>query len=111
MPVRLASTVYNSPDVNFVEAQKQKKSMLEKALLDGVVGLPTARQVAGRGDGVVVGIIDSGFDLSHPAFRDAAGALRVDALLVQFDNGADQEFTTAQLEAGWGPGGARPGLR
>jgi subtilisin family serine protease len=110
VPVRLASTVYDSADVSFVEAQKQKKSMLEKALVDGVVGLPNARKVAGRGSGVVVGIIDSGFDLSHPAFRDAAGALRVDALLVQSVNGADQEFTTAQLQAGWADGGARPGF-
>ena len=110
VPVSLASTIYESADVSFVEAQKEKKAMLEKALLDGVVGLPAGRQVTGSGAGVVVGIIDSGFDLSHPAFRDAAGALRVDALLVHSANGGTQEFTTAQLEAGWGPGGARPGF-
>jgi subtilisin family serine protease len=110
LPLRLASTVYNSDDVTFVEAQKQKKSMLERALLDGTVGLPADRRVAGRGTGVVVGIIDTGFDLSHAAFRDAANVLRVDALLVQSENGADQEFTTAQLQAGWVTGGARPGF-
>ena len=110
VPVRLCSTVYDAPDVSFVESQKQKKSMLEKALLDGVVGLPAARQVANRGTGIVVGIINSGFDLSHPVFRNAAGALRVDALLVQSEDGTNREFTTAQLQAGWAPGGNKPGF-
>jgi subtilisin family serine protease len=33
-----------------------------------------------RGKGVVVGIVDWGFDFGHPAFRDAAGNTRIDAL-------------------------------
>src|SRR5262249_18384453 len=36
-----------------------------------------------RGEGVLVAIIDLGFDLSHPCFRDSGGRLRVDALLDQ----------------------------
>lgn len=33
-----------------------------------------------RGQGVVLGVIDWGFDIAHPAFRDAAGQSRVLAL-------------------------------
>ncbi|MBH5385895.1 S8 family serine peptidase [Bradyrhizobium diversitatis] len=113
VPVKKASIVYEHANVRFVEAQKQKRTMLEKALVDGMVGLPSSRKVAGRGDGVVVGIIDSGFDLSHPAFRDGNNKLRVDALLEQKFNGTTfsaREFSTAQLEAGWNTGGNRPGF-
>jgi subtilisin family serine protease len=112
VPVKKASILYEHAKVRFVEAQKQKKTMLEKALVDGVVGLPNSRKVTGRGDGVVVGIIDTGFDLSHPAFRDGNMNLRVDALLVQTFNGTSfsvREFSTAQLETGWRAGGNRPG--
>ena len=113
VPVKKAGILYEHANVRFVEAQKQKRTMLEKALVDGAVGLPNDRKVKGRGDGVVVGIIDSGFDLSHPAFRDGNKKLRVDALLVQTFNGTSfsvREFSTAQLETGWKTGGNRPGL-
>ncbi|MDB5580002.1 MAG: subtilase family protein [Bradyrhizobium sp.] len=110
VPVKKASILYDHAEVTFVEAQKQKKTLLEKALVEGVVGLPNNRKVKGRGDGVVVGIIDTGFDLSHPAFRDGNGKLRVDALLVQASNGSKRQFSTAQLEAGWRAGGKRPGF-
>jgi subtilisin family serine protease len=56
---------------------------------------------------VLIGIVDSGFDLSHPAFRDQNGALRVEALLDQTNR--SREYTTAQLERGWS-GTARPGF-
>ncbi len=61
------------------------------------------------GTGVVIGVIDSGFDLSHPCFRDANGNMRVDALLEQHVSGSAKQYTTSQLETGW-KNGARPGL-
>ena len=71
------------------------------------------RTVSETGKGVLVGIVDSGFDLSHPMFRDASGKLRVERLL---DQTTGQEFPSAQLETGWngvanpdGPGGDENG--
>jgi subtilisin family serine protease len=114
VPLKSARVLYEHADVRYVEALKQKRTLLEKALVEGAVGLPANRDFAGEGEGVVVGIIDSGFDLSHPLFRDSAGQLRVDALLVQSFNESTgrfstREFSTAQLAAGWRAGGARPG--
>jgi subtilisin family serine protease len=115
VPLRKANLLYETADVRYVEALKQKRPLLEKALVDGTVGLPDKRMVEGEGGGVVVGIIDSGFDLSHPAFRDSAGRLRVDALLEQSYNARTEKYstrtyTTARLEAGWKKHGARPGF-
>jgi subtilisin family serine protease len=59
------------------------------------------RSVAETGQGVLVGIVDSGFDLGHPMFRDAAGNLRVRALL---DQQTGLTFDRAQLVQGWGIG-------
>jgi Subtilase family len=49
-----------------------------------------------------VAVIDSGFDLNHPMFRDSTGGLRVEALLDQSNN--DREYTKWQLETAWANG-------
>ena len=47
-------------------------------VLQGTDGLPQAF----TGKGVVVGIIDSGFDFLHPSFKDAEGNLRIKAVFI-----------------------------
>ncbi len=89
-----------------LQTKKKSKPHLEAALPEAqVLGAGGARLVQENGNGVVLGIVDSGFDLSHPMFRDAQGRLRVDALL---DQETDREFNTAQLEQGWA-NGSNPG--
>jgi subtilisin family serine protease len=106
IPISRAADIYGHASVRYVEAVKEKKTLMEAALVEAAVGLPNMRRRPETGDGVVIGIVDTGFDLSHPMFRDAQGKLRVDALLDQKTN---KEFSPAQLQAGWSPGGARPG--
>lgn len=91
--------------------KKQKKLHLDRGSVDCRLRAKIGgkRVVEEDGTGVVVGIVDSGFDLSHPMFRDSAGKLRVEALLEQSDDGSSKEFTTAQLEKGWTGSGKRPG--
>ncbi len=101
----LASLV-NSAYVKRVQIKKRSRLHLDRlqpdiALVDG----GGSRSVPEDGDGVLIGVVDSGFDLSHPAFRDANGNLRVNGLL---DQGTDTEFTTAQLAQGWA-NGTNPG--
>jgi subtilisin family serine protease len=95
--------------VRHVQTKKRSQMHLDAALPDIGLIAPQAgpRPVAEDGAGVLVGIVDSGFDLSHPMFRDSAGKLRVDALLDQTLPQA-REFTTAQLESKWA-GGSGPG--
>ncbi|TDC52901.1 hypothetical protein E1212_07085 [Jiangella ureilytica] len=56
----------------------------------GDVRRPPELNAAGlTGDGVVVGVVDWGLDVDHPAFRDAAGRTRLLALWDQRDGRAD----------------------
>jgi subtilisin family serine protease len=93
------------PQVRRVQSKKVAQPHLDLALPD--IGLRAdqngARPVEQDGADVLVGIVDSGFDLSHPMFRDAAGRLRVDGLLDQTRDPV-QEFTTEQLETAWAAG-------
>ncbi|HEY0371404.1 MAG TPA: S8 family serine peptidase [Thermoanaerobaculia bacterium] len=96
------------PEVLRVQTKRRKRPTLDHVAgdigLTAAIGTPRIVEETGRG--VFVGIIDSGFDLSHPAFRDASGNLRVTALLEQHDDGTETVFTTEELEEAWHDGGA-----
>lgn len=69
------------PDVENVDAGNSVKAMTDLAReyshVDALhVGLPDfPRSFAGKG--VLIGVIDTGFDFMHPAFRDAGGNSRI----------------------------------
>ena len=94
------------PAVRRVQSKKRSRPRLTAVLPEIGLLASGTRTVAEDGTGVLIGVVDTGFDLSHPAFRDCHGALRVEGLLDQ-TNG-DREYTTAQLESGW-QRAARPG--
>jgi subtilisin family serine protease len=92
--------------VRRVQTKKTSQPHLDAVGPDIGLGPLGSRPVPEDGTGVVVAVVDSGFDLSHPMFRDAAGNLRVDALLDQTRQA--REFSTADLEQGW-RNGTNPG--
>jgi subtilisin family serine protease len=102
IPLGHADQIYSREEVSKVHTLKTKHILLERALAAADVANGASRLVAQTGNGVFVAIIDSGFDLSHPMFRDSTGGLRVEALLDQSDN--DREYTKRQLEAAWANG-------
>ncbi len=64
----------------FVDIDKPVQKRLDAARIDtrtalvhGGTGLPKAY----KGEGVILGIIDSGFDFTHPTFRSSADNLRI----------------------------------
>jgi subtilisin family serine protease len=99
-------TVLADPAVHRVQTKKQSQPTLTETLPEIGLLRQGARQIQEDGTGVLIGVVDSGFDLSHPAFKDANGNLKVEALLDQ--TAGDREYTPAQLENGWA-GNARPG--
>lgn len=58
-------------------------------------GLPRAF----RGEGVVVGVLDSGIDVTHPDFNTGAGT-RLHFLLEYLSGGGENTWTRAQINAG-----------
>jgi subtilisin family serine protease len=87
------------PGIARIQTKKQSAPHLtavfpEIGLLTQSTGL---RAVPEDGSGVLIGVVDSGFDLSHPAFHDESGNLRVEALLDQVDG--SRELNAAQLSA------------
>lgn len=92
-----------------ITTKKQKQLLLDAALKDiGLLAPTVPRAVPETGAGVFIGIVDSGFDLSHPMFYDSSGKLRVKALLDQTQSG-NPEFDTAALISKLSSGGVQPG--
>ena len=101
--------------ISKIETKKRRLLHLDNANTQIGLHVPATgqRAISETGTGVVIGVVDSGFDLTHPMFRDGSGNLRVDALLDQYTG---KEFSTAELESGWngvlnpsGPGGDENG--
>ncbi len=103
-----ASQLLKDVRVQRVQTKKDHQLHLDAAATDvALVDATSTRLVVETGKDVFVGIVDSGFDLSHPMFRDSTGKLRVEGLLDQ-NGAAPVEFTRAQLETGWA-NGTNPG--
>jgi len=93
-------------EVDRIERMVVHRPQLDRALpAAGFVPSPSGEsELQPDGSGTLIGIIDTGFDLSHPAFRDRNGHLRVDALLVQEQGRQQQEYSTSDLENAWASG-------
>ncbi len=94
-------TLIHNPDVHRLQSKKLHVPHLDKVSLDvGILTTAGKRAIAETGKGVLIGIVDTGFDLAHPMFS-SRGNLRVDALL---DQTTGKEYTTAQLSKAWSKG-------
>lgn len=92
--------------VKRIQTKKRKALHLTEALdnIGLTNGVGGARTVQEDGNGVLIGVVDSGFDLTHPMFWNG-NDLRVEGLL---DQVANRSFTRNQLinrlNAGGDPG-------
>ena len=93
--------VIQLPHVDRVQSKKRSQPHLTGVRLDiGQTATPGGpRQVHEIGEDVLIAVIDSGFDLTHPMFLDSAGKPRVEGLLVQSRDGTQQEFTAEEVAA------------
>jgi hypothetical protein len=84
------------PAVRYVEASTKLKLHSDLAHVSSGLVRAGVRTVPQTGAGVLVGIVDTGIDVSHPAFR-SAGKTRIVNYLDQF---TDQEFDSTKIDAG-----------
>jgi subtilisin family serine protease len=85
-----------------IVTQKESLPSLNKVLPDiHAISQDGKRSFPEDGTGVLIGVVDTGFDLTHPMFRDANGKLRVEGLLDQVDG---KEFDAEGVEHAWASG-------
>ena len=108
MPSARIPELHEFKEIEFIERPKSLSLSLRQAMSDACITPVHTQNADGyglRGNGVVIGIIDSGIDFTHPDFRDGKdGSSRVLYLWDQlgtnnppegFYNGT--EYTNAQL--------------
>jgi subtilisin family serine protease len=87
LPVANVPTLEKLPGLRRVEASRPLCSALDNALPESKVPVPQEatggrmqQAMRHRGDGVIVGIIDSGIDITHRSFRNDDGSSRILAI-------------------------------
>lgn len=100
LPLSQYQTIAGSEAIDYVDISAKRHTLMDVSRpeigIDDVhagVGLPQAF----LGDGVIVGIVDSGLDLNHADFRHPNGTTRV--LYLQ-EACTGQTYTAAQINAG-----------
>jgi subtilisin family serine protease len=88
--------------VRYVEAAMKRKHLNDNALEDTKVtlvhsGSGLSQQY--RGDGVVVGVLDTGIDFSHPDFSNGAGNSRIQYLMDMRTDGSNGIWSKAQMDS------------
>ncbi len=106
IPITAAYQVAELSNVQSVSISEQSKMLLNLSRVEAKVDAihaGTGLDRAYRGNGVAVGVLDSGIDITHPDFQVAANNTRIQALLDYGNSGqtgAPTEFTKAQIDAG-----------
>ncbi len=100
------------PEIEFMEKPKHIYFNLNAGrsascinAVQGTAGVDSSvspgQRLALTGKGVLIGIIDSGIDYMHPAFRNEDGSTRIAYL---WDQSADREQSAGRIPAGYGFG-------
>lgn len=116
IPLSLLSQLENHPAVEFVELSRPAHPMLDQSAHMVGADLLWGRPSAIRGSGVVIGIVDAGFDFHHVDFRDPnTGQTRIQSLWDQAattggvtppEYGYGREYSRLQINADLNPGPA-----
>jgi subtilisin family serine protease len=91
MPVNVLHQVAELPFVRYIQLARTPRTQLDKAHQATQMTRVQAGELgeqAYTGEGIVIGVIDAGFDYSHPAFSDpATGKLRISRVWEQSATG------------------------
>ena len=89
MPAARIPELYQYKEIEFAELPKRLSLSLREAMSHACVAPVHTERAGGlRGKGVLIGIIDSGIDFTHPDFRDPDGNSRVMYLWDQLGTGS-----------------------
>jgi len=99
-PVEALRALADEPAVRFVEISRRRPALLNASRVE--IGAEKVHQGAGlpqayQGEGVIVGVLDSGIDFTHPDFKDANGS-RLQYLLEFTQGGGQNVWTKSDLD-------------
>ncbi len=101
IPLNSLKALSQMDNIIYIEASKKVKPSLDISVPETGANLlrggvpPSWTGIAGKD--VIIGVIDTGIDLTHPDFRDAAGKTRILYLL---DQTTGQECTNDMIDGG-----------
>ncbi len=101
LPIENLPLLAKEPCVKYVETSKKSELQLDASRVE--IGANKVHQgynlpQAYQGEGVIVGVIDSGIDFTHPDFSDANGT-RIKYLLEYTNDGGQKEWTKNQIDS------------
>ena len=94
VPESAMDEVADAVEVEFVEKPKRLYFAVREGIQASCITPLQSARYNLTGKGVIVAILDSGIDYSHPDFRNADGSTRILAL---YDETLDREFTAEQI--------------
>jgi subtilisin family serine protease len=108
IPLSKIEKLEASPAIRFIELARPLFPTLDQAVPYAQINTLHTATPPVRGNGVIVGVIDSRLDIYHPDFRTATGATRVLFLWDQFlsPTGTEAGPPTASALPGFMPAGA-----
>lgn len=94
VPEAVMGLVAAAPEVEFVEKPKRLFFAVSQGKSASCINPVQTGRMGLTGKGVIVAILDSGIDYSHPDFRNADGSTRILAL---YDETLEREYTTEEI--------------
>ena len=94
VPEDAMNLVAAAPEVEFVEKPKRLFFTVNQGKSVSCINAVQVTRFGLTGKGVIVAILDSGIDYSHPDFRNADGSTRILAL---YDETLDREYTAEEI--------------
>lgn len=94
VPEDAMNLVAAAPEVEFVEKPKRLFFAVNQGKSVSCINAVQTSRFGLTGKGVIVAILDSGIDYSHPDFRNADGSTRILAL---YDETLDREYTAEEI--------------
>lgn len=94
VPENAMDQVAAAPEVEFVEKPKRMYFAVREGKQAACITPLQGARYNLTGNGVIVAVLDSGIDYSHPDFRNPDGSTRILAL---FDETLEREFTSEEI--------------
>jgi subtilisin family serine protease len=99
-PVEALRALADDHAVRFVEASKRSQLLLDSSHVEigaNLVHLGAGLPQAYQGEGVIVGVVDTGIDFTHPDFKDENGS-RIQYLLEFTEDGGQKVWTKSDID-------------